>query len=738
MEFISPAGPNPIDRQAVVGRPTSRVDGPLKVTGTAPYAYERHDVVANPAYGWIIGSSVAKGRITAIDTTAAKAAAGVVGIITALEYKPADPPSRQAANLFGGDEISHYHQAVALVVAETFEQARAAAELVQVRYDTSNATFDLAAAATLAKPTADANEGPNAKVYDRLGDFEAAFATAPVKVDETYTTPHQTHAMIEPQASIAAWQDGKVTVWMSTQMVSWTQTGLAKILGLPESDVRIVSPFVGGGFGSKLYLRADALLAVYAAKALNRPVKVTLQRPLIINNGTHRSATIQRIRLGAGRDGKLTAIGHVGASGNLPGGAPEGAVAPTKLLYAAPNREMFLTLAELHLGEANDMRAPGEAPGLMALEMAMDELAEELGIDPVELRILNDTQTDPRDPNRKFSERHLVECLRTGADKFGWSRRHAKPGSVRDGKWLVGMGVAAGFRLNLLTPSAARVRLETDGRLTVETDMTDIGTGSYTILAQTAAEMMGVPIQSVTVRLGDSAFPRAAGSGGQWGANNSTSGLYAACVKLRDSVAERLGIRGNDVQFADGKVSSGGRSVALADAAKGGPVVGEDGITYGDLDKTYVQGTFAAQFAEAGVDSFTGEVRVRRMLQVVDAGRVLNPLTARSQVIGAMTMGVGGALMEALAVDPRHGLFINHDLGGYEVPVHADIPHQEVIFLDHPDRFSSPMKAKGIGEIGLCGAAAAVANAVYNATGVRVRDYPITLDKHLGKLPPIS
>jgi xanthine dehydrogenase YagR molybdenum-binding subunit len=374
----------------------------------------------------------------------------------------------------------------------------------------------------------------------------------------------------------------------------------------------------------------------------------------------------------------------------------------------------------------------------MALEMAMDEMAEKLGIDPVEFRIRNDTQTDPRDPERRFSERHLVECLRTGADRFGWSRRSGTPGALRDGKWIVGMGMAAGLRLNLLMPSAARIRLDPGGRLTVETDMTDIGTGAYTILAQTAAEMMGVPVEAVTVTLGDSASPVSAGSGGQWGANTSTAGLYAACLKLRGAVSARLGFKAEDVEFADGKVVSGNRSIPLAEAAKDGPLTGEDGIRFGDLDKKYVQASFAAQFAEVGVDSFTGEVRVRRMLAVVDAGRVLNPVTARSQVIGAMTMGVGAALMEALAIDMRHGYFVNHDLGGYEVPVHADIPHQDVIFLDYPDAMSSPMKAKGIGEIGLCGVAAAVANAVYNATGVRVRDYPVTLEKHLAKLPRIA
>ncbi|WP_342239269.1 aldehyde oxidoreductase molybdenum-binding subunit PaoC [Inquilinus sp. OTU3971] len=738
MEFRTPAGRNPIDRLKIVGRPVTRIDGPLKVTGTAPYAYERHDVAANQAYGYAVGATIAKGRVTHIDTAAAKAAPGVLAVITTLEYKPAARPFRQTASIFGGAEVAHYHQAIALVVAETFEAARAAAYLVQAEYAATSGAFDLAAAAPDAPPSVDPNEGPDAEVYDRVGDFDAAFAAAPVTLDETYTTPDETHAMMEPHASLAAWDGDSLTVWTSSQMIGWAKTALATTLGVPAEKVRVNSPFIGGGFGGKLYLRADALLAALGAKAAMRPVKVALQRPLIINNGTHRAATIQRIRLGATKDGRLTAIGHVNVSGNLPGGMPEAGTAPTKLLYSAPNREIYLKLATLDLGEANDMRAPGEGPGLMALEMAMDEMAEKLGIDPIEFRILNDTQMDPRKPERRFSERHLVECLRTGADRFGWSRRRTTAGALRDGKWLVGMGVAAGIRLNLLMPSAARIRLEADGRLTVETDMTDIGTGTYTILAQTAAEMMGMPLDAVTVRLGNSAFPVSAGSGGQWGANNSTAGLYAACVELREAVAVRLGFDIKDAEFAGGKVSSGNRSVAMAEAAKLGPLTAEDGITYGDLDKDFVQATFAAHFAEIAVDSFTGETRVRRMLAVVDSGRILNPITARSQVIGAMTMGVGAALMEALGVDPRYGYFVNHDLGGYEVPVHGDIPHQEVIFLDHPDNKSSPMKAKGIGEIGLCGVAAAVANAIYNATGVRVRDYPITLDKHLAGLPQIA
>ncbi|GAB5097801.1 hypothetical protein YK56LOC_35170 [Caballeronia sp. HLA56] len=420
------------------------------------------------------------------------------------------------------------------------------------------------------------------------------------------------------------------------------------------------------------------------------------------------------------------------------GGGPETAVNQTRLLYAGANRLTATRLALLDLPEGNAMRAPGEAPGLMALEIAMDEMAEKLNLDPVEFRVRNDTQVDPEKPDRPFSQRQLIECMKVGSERFGWAHRNAQPASVREGRWLIGMGMAAAFRNNQLTKSGARIRLDRTGHLTVETDMTDIGTGTYTILAQTAAEMMGVSIDDVTVRLGDSSFPASAGSGGQWGANNSTSGLYAACLKLREMVTSRLGILDSDATFAGGHVLADGHAVSLGEAAAKEELVAEDFIEYGDLDKKYQQSTFGAHFVEVAVDSATGEIRVRRMLAVCAAGRILNPKTARSQVIGAMTMGVGGALMEDLVVDKRRGFFANHDLAGYEVPVHADIPHQEVIFLDEVDPISSPMKAKGVGELGLCGVAAAVANAVYNATGVRVRDYPVTLDKLLDGLPAVA
>jgi xanthine dehydrogenase YagR molybdenum-binding subunit len=735
MLFDKPAAANPIDQLKVVGKPTDRIDGPQKTTGTAPYAYERHDAVPNPAYGYIVGSAIAKGRIASIDLTEAKRASGVLAIVTAENAGKLGKGDFNTAKLLGGPQIDHYHQAIAIVVAETFEQARAAAQLVRVDYVRTQGRFDLAAARDSATPP---KEGYWGSADTAVGDFDGAFAAAPVQLDATYTTPDESHCMMEPHASMAAWEGNKLTLWTSNQMIDWGVSDVAKTLGIPKENVRLVSPFIGGGFGGKLFVRSDAVLAALGARAVGRPVKVALQRPFMTNNTTHRPATIQRIRIGATRDGKITAIGHESWSGDLPGGSPETAVGQTRLLYAGANRMTAMRLAVLDMPEGNAMRAPGEAPGLMALEVAMDEMAEMLGLDPIEFRVINDTQVDPENPERPFSQRRLIECLRTGAERFGWSKRNPSPGQSRDGRWLIGTGVAAAFRNNLLVKSAARVGLDGRGIVTVETDMTDIGTGSYTIIAQTAAEMMGVPLDRVVVRLGDSRFPISCGSGGQFGANNSTSGVYAACVKLREAVVRKLGLDASEAVFADGLVRSGGRSVPLAQAAAAGSIVAEDAIEYGDLDKIYQQSTFGAHFVEVGVDAATAEIRVRRMLAVCAAGRILNPKSARSQVIGAMTMGTGAALMEELVIDKRHGFFVNHDLASYEVPVHADIPHQEVIFLPEADPISSPMKAKGVGELGICGVGAAVANAIYNATGVRVREYPITLDKLLDRMPAVA
>lgn len=732
MKFTTPATTNPIDKLRYIGRATDRIDGPLKTTGTAPYAYEQHEAAPNAAYGVVLGAAIAKGRIAAMDTSAALRAPGVLAVVTADNAGKLGKGKMNTAKLLGGPEIQHYHQAIALVVAETFEQARAAAQLIAVKYTESKGKYDLAAAKSSAtKPKED-------KPDSKVGDFAGAFAAAPVRVDAVYTTPDQSHAMMEPHASIASWKGDQLTIWTSNQMIDWGKGDVALNLGIAKDKVRIVSPYIGGGFGGKLFVRSEAVLAALGARAAQRPVKVALARPQMMNNTTHRPATIQRLRIGATRAGKITAIGHESWSGDLEGGKPETAVMQTRLLYAGANRMTAMRLAVLDLPEGNAMRAPGEAPGLMALEIAMDELAEKLKMDPIAFRILNDTKVDPEKPSRPFSQRRLIDCMRTGAVEFGWKDRSATPGAKRDGRWLVGMGVAAAFRNNMVMKSAARVRLNAQGVVTVETDMTDIGTGSYTIIAQTAAEMLGVELDKIVVKLGDSDFPVSAGSGGQWGGNSSTAGVYAACVKLRQAIAGKLQMDAGEARFSDGQVSTSDRNVPIAQAAKDGELVAEDHMEYGDLDKKFQQSTFGAHFVEVGVDSYTGEVRVRRMLAVCAAGRILNPKSARSQVIGAMTMGAGAALMEELVVDQRGGFFVNHDLAGYEVPVHADIPHQEVIFLEETDPMSSPMKAKGVGELGICGVAAAIANAIYNATGARVREYPITLDKLLDKLPAVA
>ncbi len=733
MKFDTPATTNPIDRMTVIGKPIDRIDGKRKTTGTARYAYERNDAAPDAAYGYIVGSAIAKGRIDSIDVTDAKAAPGVLAVVTHENAGRLAKAKAHTANMLAGPNVQHYDQAVAIVVAETFEQARAAAKLVRVGYGRSSGSFDLAASQSSAVKPKDGT--PDTAV----GDFAGAFAKAPVKLDQRYTTPDHSHAMMEPHATMAAWKGSKLTLWTSNQMLNWAVRDMSETLLIPKEDIRVLSPFVGGGFGSKLWIRSDAVMAALASRAIGgRAVKVALTRPQIMNNTTHRPATIQRLRIGAQKDGKITAIAHESWSGDLPGGGPETAVNQTRLLYAGANRMTATRLSVLDLPEGNAMRAPGEAVGLLALEVAMDELAEKLKMDPVQLRIVNDTQVDPEKPTRQFSQRDLVGCLKTGAERFGWSKRNPVPGRVREGRWLIGMGMASAFRDNVAMKSAARVGIDKKGVVTVATDMTDIGTGSYTIIAQTAAEMMGVPVDKVVVLLGDSSFPVSSGSGGQWGGNSSTAGVYAACSALRDSIALKLGFDPAAAVFEGGKIRVGDRSASIADAAGDAGLSAEETIEFGDLTKTYAQATFGAHFVEVAVDSATGEVRVRRMGGAFAAGRILNPKSARSQVIGAMTMGVGAALMEDAIVDKRFGYFVNHDMAEYHVPVHADVPHQDVFFMDELDEKSSPMKAKGVGELGICGVGAAVANAVYNACGVRIREYPLTLDKVITGMPQVA
>lgn len=730
MEMNSPVGPNALDGEGVVGKPLDRVDGRLKVTGGARYAYEMQQ--GNVLYGFVVEASIGKGTIRSIDTRAAEKAPGVVLVLT-HRHAPAQGTGnhREAHPVLTGPQVTCYGQPVAFVVAESFEQARAAAYLVDVKYDRSSGKYPLRTNLREARVPRPSDGQP---ADSAVGDFAAAFADAPVKIDETYTTPLQSHAMMEPHATLAMWDGDQLILHTANQMLNQGQKVIAKTLQIPVENVRLISPFIGGGFGGKLWVNADAILAAIAARQLKRPVKVALTRQQIFHVTTHRSDTIQRVRLGTDRDGRIVAIGHDVFSGNLPSEQTyEGAALQTRTLYAGENRLTRHRLVPLDIPVASSMRAPGESVGLMALECAMDELAEKIGLDPIELRLRNEPSEDP-EKHIPYSSRHLIACMQEGARRFGWDKRNPKPGQVRDGRWLVGMGMAAATRGNPLRLSKANVRLDPDGNATVRMAMTDIGTGTYTILAQIAAEMLGLPMERVRVELGDTNFPQAAGSGGSWGAGSSGSALFDACNALREKLARAAGMHPASARFVDGSIASGEQTRKLTDLLDGG-MEADGEIEPGRTLEDFSQQSYGAHFAEVGIDMDTGEVRLRRMLGVFTAGRVLNAKTARSQAIGGMVFGVGAALHEGMTLDSRFGYFVNRDLAEYLVPVHADIPSIDAIFLAELDDKSNPLKSKGIGELGICGAGAAIANAVYNASGVRIRDYPITLDKLLSRLP---
>ncbi len=732
MQMNDPVGNTPLDRGGVVGEPLVRVDGRLKVTGAAKYAYEFRQS-PDCVVGFVVQSTIGRGRIRAIDT---REAATMPGVLLVLTHENAPPQGsgdhREAHPLLTGPEVRYWGEPVAFVVADSFERARAAAYAVAVTYDREDAVHTLGEGmrhAVVPKPSGDT------KPDSEVGDFAGAYAHAPVRLDVTYTTPLETHAMMEPHATIAWWDGDKLTLQTANQMLNRGQKIVGKTFDMPPEDVRLLSPYIGGGFGAKLWANADAILAAMAARKLQRPVKVALTRQQVFHVTTHRSDTVQRLRFGAHTDGRIVAIGHDVFSANAVGEPGfENAAQQTRSLYAGPNRLTRHRLATIDIPVASAMRAPGEAVGLLALECAMDELAERLGIDPIELRRRNEPAEDP-ERHVPYSSRHLIACLDEGAKRFGWDRRDTQPGRRRDGPWLVGMGVAAAPRGNPLQPSEARVRLGGDGIVVVTMAMTDIGTGTYTILTQIAAEMMGVSPGEVRVELGDTNFPEASGSGGSFGAASSGSALYVACEALREKLARKAGVEPASATFAGGHMVSNGASRALAELAGPDGIEAEGAIKPGATIKNFSQQSYGAQFAEVGVDADTGEVRLRRMLGVFTAGRVLNERTARSQAIGGMIFGVGAALEENLVMDGRFGSFVNHDLAEYHVPVHADIPELDAYFLPELDDKANPLKSKGVGELGICGAGAAVANAVYNACGVRVRDYPVTLDKIIRNLP---
>ncbi len=709
--------------QGVLGEPLDRPEGELKVSGRAPYAMDA--LPEGCCHGVLVRSTIPKGRLAALATDAVLALPGVRTIITddRLTKHPAQGMAGEAPAQ-GPRDIVYFGQPIALVVADTFEQARHGAINLLARFESEP---DAARNPDDAQARIDAPK----KKQSSQGDLDRAMREARFTVDETYTTPSHVSGAMEPHASVASWDGDELTLRGSYQMLRFNRAELADALGVGEDKVRLLAPYVGGGFGSKLGIAPEAVAAAIAAKELGRPVAVTMSRQNVFEMVLRRSETRQRIRLAADEGGRLTGIGHEALVSNVPGEKfSEPVTQATPFLYAGAHREITHRIARIHRTPAGSVRAPGEAVGVTALEIAMDELAGTSGIDPVELRLRNIPDRDPSE-GIPFSSHMLREALTTGAERFGWNRRKAEPAAVRDGEWLIGLGMASAVRVNTLVESKARVTLAPEGRAIVETDMTDIGTGTYAVLTQVAAEMLGLPVSQVETRLGDTDLPPGSGSGGSFGAASNATAVFLACEDIRRQVCRRLDCDAGDLTLRDGHAIVGNRRIQLVDALGGEPLVAEGHAEPGDAEEKVRQATYGSYFAEVAVNAVTGESRVQRMLGVFAAGRILNAKTARSQCLGGMTFGIGMALTEELIHDRRHGHVVNRDFAEYHLPVNADVPQIDVVLLEERDAWANPVQAKGIGELGICGAAASIVNAIFNATGVRIRHLPATLDKVL-------
>ncbi|MBM0274325.1 xanthine dehydrogenase family protein molybdopterin-binding subunit [Micromonospora tarensis] len=692
-----------------MGQALDRLDGADKVRGLARYAFEHP--VDHPAYLFPVQSTVAVGRITGIDCSQASGQPGVLAVLT---YHNAPRLSTEDGELrvLQSDEVAFRGQIVAAVIAETSEIARHAASLVRVDYEGRTHNVDLRA------------EVPGHREHLRVpnevlplfpmdtaeGDVDAAMASAAVRVDEVYSTPWYTHNALEPHTTIACWTEEGCTLHLSTQGVTGIQAGVAQAFRLDPSQVRVISPHVGGAFGSKVYPRADVVLAAMAARSVpGRPVKFALTRQQTFSLTGYRPPTIQRVRLGAGSDGRLTAIDHrsIEQTSKLKEFA-EHSTRATPSMYAAPNRGTQQWVAELDVPTPTIMRAPGEASGMFALESAMDELAIACGLDPIELRIRNEPDTHPQF-HLPFSSRNLITCLREGARRFGWEQRDPTPRARREGGWLIGTGVAAATYPVLRLPgSKATIRADANGRYAVLIAAVDIGTGTRTALTQVAADALQADVEQIDLRLGDTAYPPAAEEGASAGITSWGAAICAAADQLRQRLATEHG----------GTVPADGLEIT-ADTPEN------------EYLKQYAMHSFGAQFAEVRVHEETGEIRVPRQLGVFACGRIVNPKTARSQLLGGMAWGLSMSLHEQSVLDLRFGHVVNHDLAQYHISSNADIGAVEVHWIEEDDPYVNPMGTKGVGEIGIVGVAAAIANAVYHATGIRIRDLPITLDKLL-------
>ncbi len=725
----------------MLGQALPRIDGPYKVSGAAKYTSDRR--VENMAYAVAVGSTVAAGRIARLDVSKALEVAGVIevfgrGNIGKL-YKPSPEAGMfdEARPPFADDAIRYYGQYVALVVAETFEAATAAAGLVEVSYREAepNVALDLA-------PDDEPNE------VSQRGDPAAAFDAAPVKIDQNYVTPAETHNPIELHATVAIYDGERFTIYETTQAVTNTRNVLSEILGVPREKVRIIMKFLGSGFGGKLWPWTHGTLAAAAARSLGRPVKLVVTRKQMFEAVGHRARTQQRVRMSAERDGTLTSLQHdaVNAAGMLDE-YDENCGEATPYFYGTDNLRVTAAQTRRNIGSPTAMRGPGAVPGLFATESAYDELALALGMDPVALRLHNEPAQD-QDLAIPFSSRHYTECLTLGAERFGWSQRTPEVGSMRRDGTILGWGMAGCSWIAARFGAEARVELHADGSARVLTGTQDIGTGTYTILAQYVADATGIPVERVVVEIGDTDLPPGPISGGSMVTASMVPAVLEAVRKAMKSAvglaakgdaAPFKGVPADQLVFADGRIGrkdSTAGAVPFADILQAASVAFVSGSgkaegSFGQEHPKYSLHSYGAQFIEVGWQPEIARLRVHRIVTVVDAGRIINPRMARNQIEGALVMGVGMALFEEAHYDPRSGAPINSNLADYVMATHADAPHMDVTFLDYPDTKLNELGVRGVGEIGLAGVAPAITAAVYHATGARVRVLPVTIEKLL-------
>jgi xanthine dehydrogenase YagR molybdenum-binding subunit len=732
----------------IIGAPLDRTDGAAKTTGAARYAAEF--APANLCHGVMVLSTIAHGRIVDLDTSRAQHAPGVLFVLTHRNAPKlpdhgraaVKPPAGRVLSLFQDDIVHYDRQPIAVVVADTLEHATAAAALVRANYAKQPATVDFnAVRANAYKPKEAGQKPPDVE----WGDAAAGERTAEVHVAVACSTPMQNHNPIEPHATVAAWEGDRLTLYDATQYVSGVHETVSKTLGIPADNVRVISPFVGGGFGCKGSVWSHVVLAAICARNVQRPVKIVVDRQQMFGPVGGRPQTSQRIELRATRDGKLTHVRHdvVSHTSDFEDFVEPSALI-TQMLYACPNGATTHRLVKLNTGTPTFQRAPGEATGSFALEVALDELASALKLDPLELRLRNYANAEPQS-GKPFSSKHLRECYTQAAERFGWSKRPPATGAMRKGNALIGWGVGTATYPAHRMAASARAALHPDGTIVVQSGSQDIGTGTYTVMTQVAAETLGVPASHVRFELGDTTLPRAPVSGGSMTAASVGPAVQAACQKLRAQLLERAvadpssPLHGLSTSRA---TLDGGWLIALDETHRRealAALAGRSGATIEataeakprDEDKRFAAHSFGAVFVEVSVDRDLGEIRVPRVVATYDVGRRLNAKTARSQLQGGIVWGLSLALLEHTIIDPRVGRIVNANLAEYHVPVNADIQDIDVTFVDNPDLNFNSLGIRGIGEIGITGVAGALSNAVYHATGRRIRDLPITLDKLL-------